>query len=424
MPFIASCFIDWYFGRFLAPPYQGRVRKLSLTLLLFVNLGLLAYFKYANFFLEQVNWFIGKSGMDVIRWDEIALPLGISFFTFHKITYLLDIQRGTSPIQKKFSEYLVYIFAFPQLIAGPIIRYHDIASQLEARAVTWRDVERGLFRFIIGLSKKTLIANQLAPFADAVFHFSSRGLVSPGQAWLGILCYTLQIYYDFSGYSDMAIGMGKMLGFDYLENFNRPYLSQSITEFWKRWHISLTNFFRDYLYIPLGGNRRSRGRTYLNLWIVFLLSGLWHGANWTFLVWGAYHGFFLTLDRLFLSRWLAKWNSVMRMAGTFLLVSVSWVFFRANNLTNAIGYLQTMFGFYTSRNLMVWSYLGNMTRCALILALLVTFFPSLHGNGKIRNVLVLRQSPVFSWMGCGVLLLLSLIALANGAYNPFIYFQF
>ncbi|MFA6950343.1 MAG: MBOAT family O-acyltransferase, partial [Lentimicrobiaceae bacterium] len=277
-------------------------RRLMLTLSVSINMGLLVYFKYSNFFIENVNAVLAVFGDNQVEWTKLVMPIGISFYTFETITYVVDVYRRVHKPLDNFWDYQTYIILFPKLIAGPIIRYHDLADQITDRSQNETVDNRltGFYRFIIGLAKKVLIANQMGLQADTIFAMNYADLDS-ATAWVGILAYTFQIYFDFSGYSDMAIGIGKMIGFKFPENFNSPYVSQSISEFWRRWHISLGAWMRNYLYIPLGGNRvATKRRLYFNLWFVFLASGLWHGASWSFVLWGAYHGFFLVLERGFL----------------------------------------------------------------------------------------------------------------------------
>src|SRR5215831_6851224 len=318
-------------------------RRVPLTIAVVLNIGLLAVFKYTDFAVQNVNTVLSDLDLRTLRLPDIALPIGISFFTFHALSYVIDVYRRVVPAQRSLFYIGLYISLFSQLIAGPIIRYHDVANQLEQRSVSRGDFAYGVERFVVGLGNKVLIANSLAGPADLVFSIPSDQLTLP-VAWLGLACYTLQIYFDFSGYSDMAIGLGRMFGFHFLENFNYPYISQSLTEFWHRWHISLSNWFRDYLYIPLGGNRISPRRTYLNLVIVFFLCGLWHGAAWNFVFWGLFHGAFLVAERMGLSRVLTGWRTPWRHVYLLLVVMVSWVFFRASTLSHAWSFLAAMVG--------------------------------------------------------------------------------
>ena len=287
--------------------------------------------------------------MEPAHWTRVALPIGISFFTFQKLTYSVDVYRKVHKPLNKVTDYALYILMFPQLIAGPIVRYNEIADQIEDRSAneTMNNRLTGFFRFMIGLAKKVLIANVLGEQVDLIFSDTVNGL-STFTAWIGILAYAFQIYYDFSGYSDMAIGIGRMIGFRFPENFNNPYISQSITEFWRRWHITLGRFMRDYLYIPLGGSRVSNRRLYFNLWVVFLISGLWHGASWNFVIWGAFHGLFLVADRIILLKFFNFIGKVPSIIITFLISLIGWVFFRADNLEIARDYLGRMIAFEAS----------------------------------------------------------------------------
>lgn len=311
-------------------------RKIFLCLTITYNIGALLYFKYFNFFISSINDILGCN----IEIDTIKLPIGISFFTFQIMSYVIDVYRRDVEVQKSIFNLSLYISLFPQLIAGPIVRYIDVEKQINDRKVDLEKFYIGVKRFAIGFSKKVLLADQLAPLVESAF---TNPTSSCYLNWIGIISYTLQIYFDFSGYSDMAIGMGKMFGFDFLENFNYPYISKSIKEFWRRWHISLSTWFRDYVYIPLGGNRRGIKRQYLNLLIVFFLTGFWHGASYNFIFWGLYYGFFLIVERIGFGKKLEKWLPVGQHIYTLLVVIFGWIFFRANTLSDAIIYISNMF---------------------------------------------------------------------------------
>lgn len=315
--------LDFYIALAIAACHRTTTRagtaRLLLCLAIGINLCLLGYYKYANFFVEEIASTV--SGMQW-TWQTVVLPIGISFIAFHKISYLVDVYRRKVEPRRSVSEFVLYLLFFPQLIAGPIVRYHTIAAQISGRFHSVDLMFEGLWRFTVGLAKKVLIANQLGLVADTIFAQPVSAL-DPTLAWVGVIFYALQIYFDFSGYTDMAIGIGMMFGFRLPENFNRPYSSKSITEFWRRWHISLSLFFRDYVYIPLGGNHLSLGRTLLNLWLVFLLCGLWHGAKWTFIFWGAYFGLWLTLERLFLLRILERTPAFIATAYAFFIVVIA-----------------------------------------------------------------------------------------------------
>jgi alginate O-acetyltransferase complex protein AlgI len=424
---LLSLFIDFYLVKFIYHG-TGKRKKTILIISLVLNIGLLAFFKYANFFVENVNGLVSNWGAaGICNWVQIALPIGISFITFHKLTYSIDAYRNIHPPLEKFGDYVLYIFMFPHQIAGPIVRFNEIADQIENRDSEYTIDNRlsGMFRFIIGLSKKVIIANPLGAVANAVFTMQ-LGHISTIAAWIGILAYTFQIYFDFSGYSDMALGVAKMMGFTFPENFNFPYISKNITEFWRRWHITLGRFMRDYLYIPLGGNKVSKTRLLLNLWIVFLVSGLWHGASWTFVVWGAYHGFLLILDRLFLLKLTERMYTPIRVLLTFFFTLIGWVFFKSTDLHFALGYIGQLFSFSSSisTNLIFESRFWTM----LVLAATISFYPlcSSFFESKLNQVAVTWEKTILILKGTLLLaLLLICIADINGSgFNPFIYFRF
>ena len=424
---LISCSLDYYLSARLNRESRGA--KTYLTLAVLINVGLLAYYKYANFFVDQLNTVFGWSGKPAIAWTAVALPIGISFFTFQKISYLVDVYRGTAQRARSLGDYILYVTLFPQLIAGPIVRYHDVAEQIKKRDHTLDQFFSGICRFCIGLGKKVLIADQLGAVADHVFHLPPDQL-STGYAWLGIVAYSFQIYYDFSGYSDMALGLGRMLGFEFLENFNFPYASQTITEFWRRWHISLSNFMREYVYIPLGGNRGSAFRTYLNLWLVFLVSGFWHGAGWTFIFWGAFHGFFLVLDRLGWAAVAARLPRLVNATLTFLVVLISWVFFRSENLHQALSFLQVMSGLRGAEAPLLFrgdvvSNRGIITLALVIVSsiLVVVVNPERISNSAKRFVSFEVGRLLYFCLSL-VCLTLATLALATADFTPFLYFKF
>jgi alginate O-acetyltransferase complex protein AlgI len=408
-----------------------RLRKLFLGLSVALNVGALAYYKYSNFFVAQLNGMLKTCHLPSLGWAAVVLPIGISFFTFHKISYVVDIYRKVSSRADSFVTFALYVLFFPQLIAGPIIRYHDVADQLVSRRHPLDSIAYGVCRFCVGLAKKVLIANQLAVTADLVFGLNPSVLPA-GHVWLGLLCYTFQIYFDFSGYSDMALGLGHMLGIRFRENFDCPYRSESVTEFWRRWHISLSTWMKEYLYLPLGGNRVSRLRMYLNLWVVFLVSGLWHGANWTFVVWGAYHGTFLVLEKLFALRLFSRFPRVIRVATTFVVVAVGWVFFRAPNLAYALHFLGRLLAVAHYGPTAETPLTGELLTNRAALALAVAVFSSVLLLSKFGETFSRRfeSGPVTLWAtglsyaGALLCLLLSCASLANASYNPFIYFRF
>ncbi|MCL2081308.1 MAG: MBOAT family protein [Oscillospiraceae bacterium] len=379
------------------------LRRALLAAAAAANVGLLAYFKYAGFFAANLNTLFG-AGLNV---PVIELPIGISFFTFQAMSYTADVYRGVCAAQKNPFYVLLYISLFPQLIAGPIVRYSDIESEINERSVSWTDMSAGVERFIIGFAKKVIIADQAAYIADAVF---DMGPASPAAAWLGAIAYALQIYYDFSAYSDMAIGLGLMLGFHFLENFNYPYAAVSISDFWRRWHISLSTWFRDYVYIPLGGSRRGAARRTLNLLAVWFLTGLWHGARWNFVLWGLYYFALLSLEKLIPARTLEKIPSILRRLAVLLLVLVGWVFFRADGISAAIDYLRVMF---TPAALNNWQYqFAVLFRQGWMYLLL---------GGALSFPLVKKRLPapaLLAIFGAAVLFMI------NSTYSPFIYFRF
>jgi len=428
---VGATWVDWMISRAIAAaPVGSSRRRRWLVASLALNLGLLGWFKYATFAATQLGRVATALGFEAGPWVEVALPLGISFFTFHKISYVVDVYRGVSAPAPSFDLCLLYICLFPHLIAGPIVRYRDVDRQLVARVHTVDRFLSGTSRFCLGLAKKVLIANVLAEAANAVFDAPSESLY-PGVAWIGVLAYSFQIYFDFSGYSDMAIGLGRMVGIEFLENFDRPYLSRTFTEFWQRWHISLSRFMRDYLFLPLGGNRRGPVRGYANLWIVFLLSGLWHGAAWTFVVWGAYQGLFLSLDRLFWGRVAERLPRLVTVPINFLLLNIGWAFFRAADLEGALAFLGRLFvaGVPTEGRapLLMARVLSHRGLAMMVVATLVCFLPALPRAARVFDLVIGRdEQPLLvpaTVLGLA-LFVLSFCSLANSGYNPFIYFRF
>ncbi len=417
---------------------RARGTALGHSLLVFAvtaNLTVLGLFKYANFAVENLNALLGLAGIGAPSVPKVLLPIGISFFTFHAISYVVDVYRRDALAQKSPVHAALYLLLFPQLIAGPIIRYHDIADQLARRNVQLEGFAYGIRRFIIGLAKKVLIANVVAGPATHIFDMPSAQL-TPAHAWLGLVCYTLQIYFDFSGYSDMAIGLGRMFGFRFPENFNFPYVADSIQAFWRRWHISLSTWFRDYLYVPLGGNRVAPVRVYVNLVSVFLLCGLWHGASWSFVVWGAWHGLFLAVERFGLARRLETTWAPMRHVYTLGTVMVGWVFFRAETLTGAVAYLRALAGGSAGAPAAYdpGFFLTTDVQLALV-AGLIGALPLVPALGRWREQAAAPQPGVacvrLDWalglaskLALAAILLLSCFMIAANTYSPFIYFRF
>lgn len=423
---LLSVLVDFILVQKLSASTDKR-RKTLLFVSVFFNLALLAYFKYSNFFVENVNEMISKLGVSGdIDWTEVALPIGISFFTFKKISYTVDVFRHTHSPFRNIVNYALFILLFPELVAGPIVRFNEIADQISDR----KDQETidnkllGLFRFIIGLSKKVLVANVLGTEVDKIFDSNIIHLSTP-VAWLGILAYTFQIYFDFSGYSDMAIGLAKMMGFTFPENFNNPYTAQSITEFWRKWHITLGNWMRDYLYIPLGGNKVGPKRVYLNLFLVFFLSGLWHGASWNFIVWGCFHGLFLIADRVFLLRFYAAVGKIPSVLITFFIVMMGWVFFRADDMSDARDYFIRLFAFDFSPSNFVFL---NDFYFMLLLAAVFSFVGLTNSAVRAQVSLFFEpytnQKTIVVGLACVCLLLLSICGVLGGGFNPFIYYRF
>ncbi|MEN8190085.1 MAG: MBOAT family O-acyltransferase [Thermodesulfobacteriota bacterium] len=429
---VCSIAANYFFGRFIAAASTEK-KKYLVAAAVALNLAPLVFFKYSSFFsvvAEDVLSLVGISSN--LAFSPLHLPIGISFFTFQAISYIIDVARRVSPPQKNILDIGLYITFFPQLIAGPIVRYHDIAAQIASRRTRLEDFSCGVERFIIGLAKKVLIANQMAVIGDLVFGFGP-GELGMATAWLGVICYTLQIYFDFSGYSDMAIGLARMFGFRLLENFNYPYISRSVQEFWRRWHISLSNWFRDYLYIPLGGNRGSSGRTCFNLLLVFFLCGFWHGASWNFIIWGLFHGFFLVLERSRFGIILKQLPAVVRHLYVLLVVVNGWVFFRAESIDQAGNFFTAMYGLGEGAGVNPFLAIGMdpLFMISLVLALLLS--TPLWGwicvrAGKMTTTMEERPSGFGSqvtrtvWLS--TLLLLTATTLAVDAYNPFIYFRF
>jgi len=423
---LGTTFLDFHLVKWMSATKKTLHRRLMLALSVSVNLGLLFYFKYSNFFVENVNALLGAFGINAIQWTKLILPIGISFYTFETITYVVDVYRRVHGPLHNFWDYQLYIILYPKLIAGPIIRYHQLADQITDRSAneTMENRLTGFYRFVLGLAKKVLIANQMGHQADAIMamDFST---ISTGTAWVGILAYTFQIYFDFSGYSDMAIGIGKMIGFKFPENFNNPYISQSITEFWRRWHMTLGAWMRNYLYIPLGGNRvGTKRRLYFNLWFVFLASGLWHGASWTFVFWGAFHGLMLVLERGFLLNIYQKIGKLPSTLITFLLVMIGWVFFRIEEFPRAFMFLKKMFSFQGGAEFRadtgIWFY--------FVLAVIFAFFVYFRSGQRIQDAVYFNEYPARRHLlmatAMVILLVLSISSITAFGFNPFIYFRF
>jgi alginate O-acetyltransferase complex protein AlgI len=442
---LASVALNWLFGLMLERYRGPAASRLVIAGAVVVNIGLLAYYKYSGFIAAQYNILrlAGAGDLPSLNFNAPHLPLGISFFTFHALSYVIDIYRRDAKAQRNPIDFALYISFFPQLIAGPIVRYHDICDQLTSRKERFDLAVSGVERIIAGFGKKMILANPLGEAADRIFALPSDQL-SSGVAWLGLAAYTLQIYLDFSGYSDMAIGLARVFGFNFLENFDYPYRSRSIQEFWRRWHISLSNWFRDYLYIPLGGNRVSEGRVWVNLVIIFLVCGFWHGANWTFVVWGALHGLFLVLERAGLGAALARLPSLARHVYAMAVVMLAWVFFRASDLAAAVHYLGALAGRGAAGDgvLAAPEMIDAQMLIALVLGALVSAgaFTRLTADWPLRakqsrgvllpgieRLRIGAEGPAVLALRLAVLIAIAVIScarMASGTYNPFIYFRF
>ena len=408
----------------------GRAR-LVLAAAVGVNLVVLAWFKYATFIGGNLSAVAETVGIGPLPIPSVLLPIGISFYTFHAISYVVDVYRRHASAQKSPVHAALYLLFFPQLIAGPIIRYRDIAEQLARRWITLDDFAWGVRRFVIGLGKKVLLANTVAETADRIFALPASQL-TPAHAWLGLACYTFQIYYDFSGYSDMAIGLGRMFGFRFPENFRWPYVAETVQDFWHRWHMSLSSWFRDYLYVPLGGSRVTPRRTYVNLVTVFFLCGLWHGASWNFVVWGLFHGAFLVAERLGLAARVGRAWRPLRHAYTMAVVMIGWVFFRTETLASAIAWIGALGGRPAAAPTPFE--VGWFTTPVLWLALAAATVGSMPVGPALERWLVAphrsgeaRASTAVALASTGALslvLLASIMQVAARTYNPFIYFRF
>jgi alginate O-acetyltransferase complex protein AlgI len=410
--------LNFYFAKMI----EKRNDKLGLWLSVFFSIGTLIIFKYFNFIYDNIIVVLNKiNDENSVRTFNIALPIGISFYVFQTMSYTIDVYRKQVKASNNFINYATYVTMFPQLVAGPIVRYFDIEKQLLKRSFSWNQFYDGVERFIIGLSKKMILANTFAFLADNIFNQPVHDL-STVMTWLGVLAYGLQIYFDFSGYSDMAIGLGKMFGIDFLENFNFPYISKSIQEFWRRWHISLSTWFRDYLYIPLGGNKKGPFRTYVNLIIVFFITGLWHGASWNFIIFGLFHGTFMIIERLGFKSILEKIPKAFQHLYTIIILLIGWVFFRADSMTYAIEYINKLFSLSKgneSVNQYIY-YLNFNIETYIVFILGIIFSTPIFNPESLWKKSYLKIKPVIMIL----LLILSIFHIAASAYNPFIYFKF
>lgn len=408
---LISVLLNYLFGLVIDKTHS----KVALTFAVILNIGALVYFKYTAFLIGLIVPFLNDS----VEVPSIALPIGISFYTFQALSYIVDVYRSSVKVQKNFFSLLLYISFFPQLIAGPIVKYHDIEKNIELREVTFDKMKSGMFRFSQGLFKKIMISNVVALVADNIFALSDEkiGLFA---AWLGAFTYLMQIYFDFSGYSDMAIGLGKMFGFEFLENFNYPYMADSIQEFWHRWHISLSTWFKEYLYIPLGGNRKGAFRTYLNRYIVFFATGFWHGANWTFIVWGLFHGTFLVLESSGIIPIKKCKVAFIRHIYAVLLVMIGFVIFRADNIHQALVFLSGMIGVNGI------GYIAGLLQYLSPYYVVMFIIAAICCTDIVKKMfLSLCKKNEWPKMVLSIAaLILCLLSLASESYNPFIYFRF
>ncbi len=435
---ISSILLNFFGGKLIDKYSQNPgLKKLSLIATVFLNLAILFFFKYFNMLgiiIESVfyplensesvfNSMINMQGSGALDWPEIVLPIGISFFTFQSMSYVIDVYRRDVRVQNNLFDFALYVSLFPQLIAGPIVKYKDVNKQLRNRKEGLNLFVSGQKRFCYGLGKKVLIANTFGKIADEIWALETSE-TGTALVWFGVIAYTIQIYYDFSGYSDMAIGIGRMLGFKFKENFDYPYTSLSVQEFWRRWHISLSTWFKEYVYIPLGGNRKGKGRTLLNLSIVFILTGIWHGANFTFIWWGIYYGIILIIERLFLGKLLEK-NPIklINRIYTLLAVIIGWVYFRSGTILQANELLRQMF-VYRESDYSVLSYMNMFVLVSLVFAVLFSGFvqrplKELYQKNK-NNTVVMIVDYLFQML----IMVVSVFLLVSNTYNPFIYFQF
>lgn len=430
---LTMCFVNYSFG--IAITSRRINSRLALALGIAINLSFLTFFKYTGFLFETANSVAALFGWHYDKVPDVHLPLGISFFTFQAMSYLIDVYRQKAPAEKNPINVLLYISMFPQLIAGPIVRFHSIARELHQRSENLDLFLAGIKFFVIGLGQKILIANAVALPADQIFNLPAE-MLNTTICWLGALCYTLQIYFDFWGYSNMAIGLGLFFGFHFPRNFNYPYISRSITEFWQRWHMTLSFWFRDYLYIPLGGNRKGALRTYFNLLVVFFICGLWHGASWTFVIWGLYHGGFMIIERLGFKQVLERTTAAVQHLYAMLTVIIGWVIFRAESLAYAVAYITNLAGFSTGRYEAhpLGEYLHADVLITIILGILfsvpwvdylknfIAQFKNAGFEKDNRAALLINQCAMI--VALCLVMIMAAIQLASGTYNPFIYFRF
>lgn len=416
--------MDFFIGKGIdKAKKEGNQKKAKrfLMISILVDLSILGFFKYADFLIGTVNTLTG-AGIPLLG---IPLPIGISFFTFQTMSYTIDVYKGSTEVQKNWIKYGTYVSMFPQLIAGPIVQYKTIAEQMEHRKENTSDFSEGIHRFMIGLGKKVLIANNIGALWDAIAVLPVDGLAA-GTAWLGALAYTFQIYFDFSGYSDMAIGLGKMFGFHFLENFNYPYISKSITEFWRRWHISLSSWFKEYVYIPLGGNRCKIAKQIRNILVVWMLTGIWHGANWNYVLWGCYYGALLLIEKLVLKKVLNRLPGIIQRIYTMFFVVIGWIIFKCEDMAYGIAYLKAMFGGFRQG---LWNnetlyLLGNYAVLFVLAILGSTMLPKKAAGVVLGGRKRTWAENVIYIAFYAVIFFVSVAYLVDATYNPFLYFRF
>ena len=417
---LLTILVNYIGAYYISRSKKEKHRKFLLALTILLDLSFLFYFKYFNFFVENINQFFSQN----LNFIKVVMPIGISFYTFQALSYVVDVYRKDVTAQKDICNLALYICLFPQLIAGPIVKYHDVEDQIVNREESFKKVAYGVKRFIIGLSKKMLLANTLGAVADKIFSQPVEQFDCL-TAWIGAIAYSLQLFYDFSGYSDMAIGLGSIFGFKFLENFNYPYISKSITEFWRRWHISLSTWFKEYLYIPLGGNRVSKTRNYINLFIVFLATGFWHGAAWNFIFWGLWHGMFIIFEKA--TGWHKKEGGILieisKHIYTILAFVIGWVMFRADTMGYAYEYIKNMFGLVSEHKIAyeLGYYVDNIEIIAFIVAIICAT-PIFRNIADVNPNKKIKYAIVDIWLL--ILFLVSSSAIAASTYNPFIYFRF
>ena len=417
---VFTIIFDYIMARLINKSRNEKIKfKIIFIFTLFINILILGFFKYYGFLIDNINNIFNLS----IKYKQLALPVGISFYTFQTLSYIVDVYLDKVRVQKNIVSFALYVTMFPQLVAGPIVKYSDIDYQLDNRKESFNKFGYGVERFLRGLAKKVLLANNIGIVWTTIQGMDINN-ISVLTSWIGIIAYTFQIYFDFSGYSDMAIGLGKMFGFDFIENFNYPYISKSVTEFWRRWHISLGTWFREYIYIPLGGNRTSTSKHIRNLFVVWLFTGLWHGASWNFVVWGLYYGFILLMEKMVLNKVLIKLPNFIKHIYTMILVIIGWVFFGSTSLSVAMDYIKVMFGI--SGNQLIDSaalyYLYTNIKLFIILGICATPIISIIFN-KIIDIGE-KKGIVFAVIVNIMIIILSTAYLVNETYNPFLYFRF